>query len=106
MDENTALDTYWISFPNDPGCPFGIGVTARSYEDAFDLIRQQGIDGWYAHACEINIRRGIRIADLPQSNVVPNIGPMQFRGVWYPATNIGWGAPAGAEYTRLRDDEK
>lgn len=101
MRDNQELETYWISFPLDPNLPFGIGVTALSEEDAFALLRQQGIDSWIAGAKQVHVRNGVRIADLDQRNVRPNIGPMQFRGVWYPAMNIGWGAPRGADFRSL-----
>ena len=101
MIENSKLDTYWISFQKDSNLPFGIGVTALSEEDAFALIRDQGIDAWFEGAKEVLVVKGVRIHDLDQSNVVPNIGPMQLRGVWYPANNICWGAPRYAEFKRL-----
>lgn len=44
---------------------------------------------------------GVRIEDLHPSAIVPNIDPMQFRGVWYPACNIGWGAPKERLFVRL-----
>jgi len=88
MKENAELEAYWISFPQDSLCLIGFGVTARSVEDAFGLIREQGFDTWFAGAREIRILSGVRSADLDQSHVLPNSGPMQFRGVWYPAANI------------------
>jgi hypothetical protein len=103
MKQSAALDTYWISFPQDPDCPFGIGVTAYSESDAFALVRAQGFDRWYADASEVRVDKGVRLSDLDPRNVAPNIGPMQFRGVWYPAANIGWGAPRDAAFARLDD---
>ena len=96
------LFTYWLSFPKEIDLPMGIGVTAFSEEDAFLLIREQGISSWFDDATEIHITRNVRIEDLDQSNIVPNIGPMQFRGVWYPCSNIGYGAPSGSEFTKFK----
>lgn len=98
MKPDTRLETFWVTFPQDENLPLGIGVTAYSEEDAFALIKEQGIDQWYAGAKKVNVTKGISIADLDQRNVVPNIGPMQLRGVWYPAANIGYGAPRDPTY--------
>lgn len=104
MKENPELETYWISFPQDSRRPMGIGVTAYSIEDAFGLIRTQGFDAWFVGAREIKILSGVRPADIDQNHILPNSGPMQFRGVWYPAANIGWGAPRDPEFKRLGKD--
>jgi hypothetical protein len=85
------LETFWFSFPKDPNLPFGIGVTAYSEDDARALMEERGITDWFAEASEVIVTSGIRIQDLDQSNVAPNIGPMQLRGVWYPCMNIGFG---------------
>ena len=98
MKPDTRLETFWITFPKDQSLPMGIGVTAYSEEDAFRLIQEQGFDQWYASAKEIHVTAGVSIDDLVQSNVVPNIGPMQLRGVWYPAANVGYGAPRDPAY--------
>ena len=101
MQINKQLQTFWITFPENLNLPFGIGVTAESEEDAYFLIEKEGID-WYEHASKIEIKKGISINDLDQSNVVPNIGPIQFRGVWYPCQNIGYGAPKFNEYKPIK----
>ena len=98
MKPDSKLETYWITFPQDPHLPFGIGVTAYSEEDAFALVADQGVDKWYAAAKEIIVTSGVAYGDLDQSNVAPNIGPMQLRGVWYPIANIGYGAPRDRRY--------
>ena len=103
MYDSPALETFWISFPQDQNLAFGIGVTAYSEEDALALIKKQGVDKWFLDAREIKIAHGVRIEDLDQRNVVPNIGPLQLRGVWYPCMNIGIGAPKGDQFKRLDD---
>ncbi len=92
------LETYWITFPRDQFLPLGIGVTAYSEEDAFALIVEQGFDQWYEGASEIKVTPGVRLEDLDLKHVAVNLGPLQFRGVWYPAANIGFGSPRGGTY--------
>ncbi len=103
MQNTRALDTFWIEFPRDENFVLGIGVTAFSQEDAFLLIKERGIDHWFEGARETKITSGVRIRDLDQRNVVPNIGPLQLRGVWYPCMNIGIGAPKGTQFMKLDD---
>ncbi len=102
MRPDPRLETYWIDFPDDPALMGGIGVTAYSEEDAFSLIQDQGLDQSYAGAKRIRVTKGLRITDLDQTNIVPNIGPMQLRGVWYPAANTGFGAPQDTAYKPLK----
>ncbi len=83
---DNRLDTFWITFPDDPTLPSGIGITAFSEEDAFAIVSEQGLDRWIDTAATFSIAR-VRIDDLCATNIVPNIGPFQFRGVWYPAAN-------------------
>ena len=98
MEPSGEFECYWISFPQDPNLVLGIGVTAFSEEDAFNIIEERGLDEWYRGASEIKVEAGIRIDDLDPKNIVPNIGPMQLRGIWYPARNIGYGAPRDVAY--------
>jgi hypothetical protein len=100
MRHDQALKVYWLTFPEDPKLPFGVGITAYSHEDAFALLAGQNID-WHLRAKRIAIREGVTVHDLDQHHVVPNMGPMQFRGVWYPCSNIGFGAPNGSDYKKL-----
>ena len=106
MKPNNKLECYWISFPRDSNLVLGVGVTAFSEDDAFRLIEEQGIHEWYQGASEIKVERGVRIQDLDQNHVVPNMGPMQLRGVWYPAANIGFGAPRGPYYKPLNRNKE
>jgi hypothetical protein len=68
----------------------GIGVTARSIDDALALLDQHGYG--FHRSGPIDVRENVTVADLDQSNVVPNMGPIVFRGIWYPCLNIGFGA--------------
>jgi hypothetical protein len=101
MIENARLETYWITFPKNPNLPMAIGVTAYSVADVFQLIEEQNISSWFTDASELSIRCGIRFEDIDIGHVSPNMGPMQLRGVWYPAMNIGYGSPRDASFIRL-----
>ena len=97
MIPNKDLETYWITFPLNEEMPLGIGVTALSVEDAFALIDKQGYDSWFKGAKEINIRVGVGMTDITEVSSA-DFGPLQLRGVWYPAANIGFGSPKDREY--------
>ena len=106
MQSTSVLETFWIEFPQDENLVMGIGVTAYSQDDAMSLIKEQGIEHWLEGAREMKITTGVRIDDLDQRHVVPNIGPLQLRGVWYPCMNIGIGAPKGIQFKKLDDAKK
>ena len=84
------LITYWITFPKEPHAPIGIGVTAFSEDDAFRLIKEAGYNEYLQS--DYIVASNIKIEDLHPSRVVPYMGPISFRGVWYPCCNIGFGA--------------
>jgi hypothetical protein len=92
MTSDPLLDSFWYSFPQDPHLPMGLGVTAYSEPDARALLREQGFGACLAEAKEVSVQQGVSIGNLNQGHVVPNMGPMQLRGVWYPCMNIGFGA--------------
>ena len=80
---NPLLRRYW--FQTATG--YGFGVTAFSVEDAKQLLRQTVPDHY--HAAEVlNIIEDVDIRSLDQNHVAPNIGPPNFRGVWYPSLNL------------------
>ncbi|HET6648209.1 MAG TPA: hypothetical protein VFH01_12855 [Pyrinomonadaceae bacterium] len=87
---DSRLISYWV-VPQEEHCgvPFGIGVTAYSVADAFALIRECN---WPMDLSAVKVTENVKFDDLDQQHVVPNMGPMTFRGVWYPCLNIGWGA--------------
>jgi hypothetical protein len=84
------LTSYWITSPSQHG-PFGYGVTAFSLEEALRFIRAEGF-GLYLpdNLAELSVIENITFQQLDQNNVVPNMGPMVIRGMWYPCRNIGW----------------
>jgi hypothetical protein len=81
------LTCFWITTGNRWG-PLGFGVTAWSPEDAIRLVKAQGFD-IPENLEQLEIRANVTIAELDQNNVVPNMGPMIMRGVWYPRCNLG-----------------
>jgi hypothetical protein len=82
-----SLTKYWIRSPLQNG-PCGFGVTARSLDDAFKIIRGCGYE-LPDDDDSMAIREGITFDELDQINVAPNIGPMAVRGLWYPFVDIG-----------------
>jgi hypothetical protein len=84
------LATYWIKSPIFHS-PIGFGVTAFTLEEAIRTIQSEGFGRYLPdNLDELIVRENISINDLDQNNVVPNIGPMVMRGLWYPCLNIGW----------------
>jgi hypothetical protein len=64
------------------------GVTAYGLDDALSLLKTHQLVGQDVDR-PIGVSANVRIEDLDQGRVVPNCGPMVFRGVWYPCFNLG-----------------
>ncbi|WP_141455424.1 hypothetical protein [Pseudoxanthomonas sp. z9] len=64
----------------------GYGVTAPTKELAMRLLARQGLPEPGVEIVEVIA--GIRFADLDPAHVVPNAGPMQIQGVWFPRLNL------------------
>jgi hypothetical protein len=84
---NSPLTAYWIQSP-DLAMPFGYGVTAFSRSDAFELIRSYGLR-LPDDVSQLRVTENVRVSDLDADHVVPNIGPIVVRGVWFPFTKVG-----------------
>lgn len=85
MDQ--PLAAFWI-VPPEPQGPLGYGVTAFSLADALAILCGFGYplpDDLSA----LRITEGVRVADLDQSHIVPNMGPIVVRGLWYPFFRVG-----------------
>ena len=64
----------------------GYGVTAASQDLAEHLLHDYG---YPADGEEIiGVVSGIKIDDLDRNHVLPNAGPLQVRGVWFPRHNV------------------
>jgi hypothetical protein len=74
------------------GRPSWYGVSAYTLSDALALLAERGVAIETSDA-SVTIEEGITFHDLERRSVlcnhlVPNMGPMQFRGVWYPRGNL------------------
>jgi hypothetical protein len=81
------LIPFWIQ---RPGAGFfeAYGVTGYSLSDALRILREFGIE-LPDDITDFEIIEGVRVADLDQDHIVPNIGPIVVRGIWYPLQKIG-----------------
>ena len=76
---NPLLRRYWFKTKDH----LGFGVTAYSIEDARRLVDDAARRlGWDYEV--LGIVEDVDIRDLDQNHVTPNMGPPNFRGVWYP----------------------
>ena len=95
MIKDPRCRAFWLTFPGQPSAAFGIGITAYSLEDAYRLLEERGYD--FHRRGSVVVREDVVVADLDQKHVVPNMGPIVFRGIWYPCLNIGLGASGAAD---------
>jgi hypothetical protein len=79
------LTRYWFEF--EPQAfrvwSIGCGVTAFNYSDALSIMKQAMFkteDLPPIKKCTENID----IRTLDQGHVIPNMGPPNFRGIWFP----------------------
>ena len=78
---NPLLHRYWF----DVRVGLGFGVTAYSIDDARTLLDEY-LRRWRG-TCEvevIDIVEDVDVRDLDQGHVIPNMGPPNLRGVWFP----------------------
>ena len=94
MIKDPRCRAFWLTFPGQPRAPVGIGVTAFSIEDAYSLLDERGYA--FHRSGPVEVHEGVTVAELDQNHVVPNMGPLVFRGIWYPCLNVGLGA-SGAD---------
>ena len=90
MQNRKLLTTYWfVTFPESRLGPKNFGVTAYSKEDAKQLIIETvncyGLRPYIDNLNdETEVIEDIDIRTLDQGHVMPNMGDITFRGVWYP----------------------
>lgn len=80
------LHRFWFSFQNPPQfSPLGLGcgITARDYEDAKEILTSSVFGGRTVPIIE-SVVEDIDVRSLDQNRVVPNMGPVAVRGVWFP----------------------
>jgi hypothetical protein len=82
------LTRYWIELDFPDGYPphatrLGIGVTAFDRDDAMRLVAERVFPaGDVPHVREI--REGVDVSMLDPGHVLPNMGPPNRRGIWFP----------------------
>ena len=83
MIDHKVLHRYWFAVPSH----LGIGVTAPSRNQAEALARDAARRlGWpfEGTACTADVD----VRQLDQRHVVPNMGPPDMLGVWYPRLKL------------------
>jgi len=77
--KNPALRRFWFRRPIGGG----YGVTAFTIEDAEGLVARAGLPrDWSEVVADVDL------SGLDPGHVLPNIGGVTFRGVWFPALNL------------------
>jgi hypothetical protein len=81
--KDPSLRRFWFALPRG----LGVGVTARSRAEAEGLAREACLQsGRSFEAAEVI--EDVDVRDLDQNHVVPNMGPPNLGGVWFPRLNI------------------
>lgn len=90
------LKRYWfILYPEHRYGPFNVGVTAVSVGEAKELALKNFRKINYYEPLQlleenedVEVIENIDIQLLDKENVLPNIGPVIFKGVWFPRLNL------------------
>src|ERR1700722_7441977 len=85
--ESAGVRVYWIVLRNEYRSGLGFGITARDWNDAMSLLGEAGRVYLAApiDTAMIEASKEIKsIDELDQSHVLPNMGSMLRRGVWFP----------------------
>jgi hypothetical protein len=90
------LKRYWfVIYPEWRYGPWNAGVTATSAQEAKDFMLKNFIKIKYAEPLErlkemehVEIIEDIDIQLLDKEHVIPNMGPVIFKGVWFPRLNM------------------
>jgi hypothetical protein len=80
------LRRFWFTFLNPPQfSPLGLGcgITAQSYEDAKGILASTVFAGGAVPTIE-SVVEDVDVQTLDQTHVVPNMGSVVTRGVWFP----------------------
>jgi hypothetical protein len=79
---NSFLTKYWLEFSELTIHGLGVGVTAYNIEDAASLVSKALFANAQVPAFRYRIIQSLD--ELEQDHVLPNIGLISFRGVWFP----------------------
>lgn len=83
------LKRFWLKFnltivdSAPPGILQGIGVTAYNYEDAIELIKVLVFNSKKLPKITKCVEN-IDVNDLDHDHVLPNMGDVTERGIWFP----------------------
>jgi hypothetical protein len=83
---NAALHRYWITFTrsSQPSVlNLGCGVTAFTEEDARRLLAQEIFPNFGPREV-LNVVEDVDVSTLDEGHVLPNIGIVSDRGIWFP----------------------
>lgn len=82
----TQLKRYWFQFesPGSPGAlNLGCGVTAYDYDDAISVLRTSIFRNREMPTIT-DYKENVDISTLDPKHILPNIGSVLVRGVWWP----------------------
>ncbi len=89
MQVENELKPFWItsSFP----CPLlGFGVTAWNLADALNIITAVGYGQYLPDQLStLQVTEDVKTSGLERLHIVPNMGPIVVRGMWYPFVVLG-----------------
>ncbi len=82
------LHRYWFTFKGHShslpaGLAIGCGVTAFSRDEAAELIKRELLAGKELPTV-MHVVEDVDVSALDPNHVLPNVGPSNVRGVWFP----------------------
>jgi hypothetical protein len=80
------LRRFWFEFERSASptpLNIGCGVTAYDYDDAVSIIRDSVFAGRGVPSF-VKVVQDINVQDLDKDHVLPNMGIVTNRGVWFP----------------------
>ena len=80
---NSLIRRFWF----ETNIYYGIGVSAYSLDDAKNLIEQM-LPSLNFNKEVIDVIEDVNIRTLDQHHVIPNMGLVNLRGIWYPILNL------------------
>jgi hypothetical protein len=81
--KDSRLRRFWFPVPGS----YGYGVTAYSRPEAEALAR--GAADKLGRSFEATeVIEDVDVRELDQQHVAPNMGPPNFRGIWFPRLNL------------------